>query len=197
MTTTTTKQLASLQDNSTAALVWTVGLLLLVAAAGASGIMALKGLGVLGQSLPGCGPESACDAITRGPFGSIPGIGWPVSFLGFAYFCGLIIAWSGCLGGVSSPLRWLIRLGVVASLMFIVVMIVDGALCPYCLTTHLCNIAFWGLVEFSPGRRDDVRLPALVAWLATFAIVSLGLGLGDAHRTSILEPMHAEIQSAK
>ena len=194
MTTTTSDHPASLQDHSTAALVWTVGLLLLIGAAAASGIMALKGLGVLGQSLPGCGPESACDAITRGPFGSIPGIGWPVSFVGFGYFCGLIIAWSGCLGGVSSPLRWLVRLGAVASLMFIIVMIVEGALCPYCLTTHLCNIAFWGLVEFSPSRRDDVQLPALVAWLATFAIVSLGLGLGDAHRTSILEPMHAEIR---
>jgi protein-disulfide isomerase/uncharacterized membrane protein len=184
----------TLQDNTTASLVWCVGLLLLVAAAAASGIMALKGLGVLGDSLPGCGPESACDAITRGPFGSIPGIGWPVSFLGFAYFCGLIIAWSGCLGGVSIQMRWLIRLGVLASLMFIGVMIVDGALCPYCLTTHLCNIAFWGLVEFSPGRRCNVQLPSIVAWFATFSIVSLALGFGDAHRTSILEPMHAELR---
>lgn len=190
MTTTTTEHPASLQDNSTAALVWTVGLLLLIAAAAASGIMALKGLGVLGQSLPGCGPGSACDKITEGAFGSV--FSWPVSFLGFAYFCGLIIAWSGCLGGVPMPLRWLIRLGVLASLMFIGVMIVDGALCPYCLTTHLCNIAFWGLVEFSPGKRDDIHLPALVAWLATFAFVSLGLGLGDMHRESIFAAMHTE-----
>ncbi|MCH2135392.1 MAG: thioredoxin domain-containing protein [Phycisphaerales bacterium] len=182
----------SLDNYSIGSALWAVALLLLVGAAAAAGVMTLKGMGVLGESLPGCGPQSACDAITNGPFGSIPGLNWPVSFLGFAWFTGLIVAWSACLGGVPQGLKWLVRIGVVFSLMFLVVMVVEGALCPYCLTTHLCNIAFWGLVELSPNKEDQPTSPALVVWLASFAVVSLFLGLGDAHRISIQAEVHQE-----
>ena len=185
-------------------MLWVVGLLLLVAAAAASGVMALKGMGVLGDSLPGCGPASACDAITRGPFGSIPGLDWPVSYVGFAYFCGMLVAWTTCLIQVPLALRWLVRLSVLLSGMFLVVMAVEGALCPYCLTTHLCNIAFWGILEClaarsaacgesSCCRRSCCR--AMVAWGIPFVLVNLLLGLGDAHRNSIMEPVYAEQRS--
>jgi protein-disulfide isomerase/uncharacterized membrane protein len=182
-------------------MLWVVGLLLLVVAAAASGVMALKGMGVLGESLPGCGPASACDAITRGPFGSIPGLGWPVSFVGLAYFCGMLVAWTTCLTTVPLALRWLVRLSVLLSGMFLVVMAIEGAMCPYCLTTHLSNIAFWGILEGLAVRSvagtsatccksDCCRV--MVAWAVTFALVNVLLGLGDAHHASIMEPVHAE-----
>ena len=79
---------------------WSVGFILLAVAAFASGIMSLKSMGVLGMNLPGCGAESACDAVSNGPFGSIPGLDWPVSYFGFAWFAGMLMAWTWCEQGV-------------------------------------------------------------------------------------------------
>jgi len=177
--------------------IWTLGLLLLIGAAAASGIMSLKSMGVLGDNLPGCGAQSACDAVTNGPFGTIPGLGWPVSFVGFAYFCGMLFAWTYCTCAVPSKLRTLVRLSVLASFMFLVIMVIEGSLCPYCLTTHLCNIAFWGIIECLPSRREQRNfVPGVVAWLCMFALVTVALGMGQSHRDAIMAPVHEAARQA-
>ncbi len=69
-----------------------MGSICLVIAIAFSGILAFKQLGLIGDNLPGCGPQSACGQVTSGPFGRIPGLDWPVSFLGLAWFLGLFAA---------------------------------------------------------------------------------------------------------
>ncbi|MBK8267021.1 MAG: thioredoxin domain-containing protein [Planctomycetes bacterium] len=100
------------------------------------------------MALPGCGQGGGCAEVTKGYWGKVPGTSFPVSFVGFAYFSGLLIAWGLSRGGVSAMLKNLVRAGVLFSLGFLVIMVVGGHLCWYCLITHVANIAFWSLVEF-------------------------------------------------
>ncbi len=172
---------------------WLLGVLLLVGAAAAAGVMSLKSMGVLGESLPGCGAESACDAVTNSVFGSIPGLGWPVAFVGLAFFCGLLMAWTSCHDGVSTAIRAVVRVGALGSFAFIVIMIMKGAMCPYCITTHVCNLAFWGLVETMPTRTSST---ALVQWCVTAVLATVVIGVGDAHRVSIHAPVHKAARQA-
>ena len=72
---------------------WILGLVFLIVAAVASGLLMMKEMGVMGVVLPGCGEQSACGDLSRGFFGSVPGIGWPTSYMGFTYFIAMIAAW--------------------------------------------------------------------------------------------------------
>ena len=108
-----------------------VGILGLLTAVIGSLVLVLVALGFIEQ-LPGCGPNSGCDKVTSGVWGRIPLIEWPVSFVGFAYFSGLLVAW--VLDAPGRGLRNLMRLGMLASIMFVVVMITEGAFCRWCAT---------------------------------------------------------------
>jgi len=151
------------------------GAIFLALAAGAALMLVIEH--VSGLSIPGCGPGSPCQRATESFWGRVPIIGWPNSHLGLAYFLGLLVAWFTWRRGVPSAARWTIRLGVLLSLGFTAVMILGEYMCPYCLATHLGNIAFWLLTEFATRRgRGTVRnlafLPVMFI-VATLALVGV------------------------
>lgn len=129
--------------------------------------MALAGIGVAivasavlvwkhftGTHLPGCGPQSGCAALEGSVFGKIPGIDWPVSFVGLAWFVGLALALWRSAGGPSPALKNAARLSAVGSIFFLVVILVLRKLCPYCLAAHAGNLLFAVAVErMRPGAR--------------------------------------------
>ena len=156
---------------------WVIGLVCIAVAIFFSGLLALKQLGVVGDSLPGCGPASACGALTSGPFGRIPGLEWPVSFVGLAWFIALAATWSMSRAGVSSTLRWLVRVGALASVGFILIMVDQGTICPYCLLAHLGNLGFWWVIErlgfrpWSSTRPGGTTCP----WSLWWAMMPVGI----------------------
>ena len=85
------------------------GQILLAVCLAAAGMLAAEHLS--GLRLPGCGPSSGCAQLAAGRWGSIHG--WPVSFLGAAWFAALaaFFAWTGRW----EPLPWLLRFGVRAA----------------------------------------------------------------------------------
>lgn len=155
------------------------GTLALLVAAGASGVLAATKLGYI-PSLPGCGAGSSCDAVTNGPWGTIPVVGWPVSFLGFAWFAGLLFGWITSAGN-SRGLLWLIRLGVIASVGFVVLMGGLGSFCKWCLLTHACNIVFWVISELvsreGVDRANSVPITKPFAGAFSFTTVVLAIAL--------------------
>ncbi len=149
-------------------------------------MLALDHLGVL--SPPGCGDGSPCRAATSSRWGSVPGVKWPVSFLGFAYYLAALFAWIRARGAWSSALQWLARAGALGSLFFIGVMLVEKLPCKYCLASHIANLLFLGISEFS-ARRAAPR-PAtrgLAAMAGIFAVASVGLGFAEAQVQKDLE----------
>ena len=161
---------------------WFLGLLFLIIAAVASGLLMMKEMGVMGVVLPGCGEQSACGDLSRGFFGSVPGLGWPSSYLGFTYFIAMIAAWSACWPGVPMLMLWIGRLGMLFSLMFIIVILVQWKLCPYCIIAHVANLAFWITLECSKRanlneKTEGSSMPAFITFLFSWIIVT-GLLVG-------------------
>lgn len=163
-----------------------IGLLLLLAAVIASGWLSLDHMGIF--SMPGCGPDSGCARAAQSPFASV--LGWPVAFAGFAFFCALLVGWWLSAKGISPAFKWLTRLGVVASVFYVGVMIVGGYLCPWCLSAHIANILFLIVVETAVTSRSvpNGRLAAVGG--VTFAVASLGVGV-----TSYLVAEQAEAEA--
>ncbi len=171
-----------------AAVFW-AGLLLLAIAVVLSAFLLSKHFG---GALPGCGPKSGCEALESSPWGAVPGIHWPVSFLGFAYFLALLAGLLVSGRVVPTRIRWLLRLGAVASLIFVGVMIAYRKLCPYCVGAHAANLTLVILMEWAlrlPGARP-AGAGASIPWarvqriagagVAVFVAASLVLGLSDA-----------------
>ena len=146
------------------------GVALLLVAAGASTMMALRQVGL--ATLPGCGPRSACAEAAGSTWATIPFTSWPTAFFGGAYFLALLLLWFGSRRGLPARLLPVIRLGGFASLGLLLALIAEGHFCVYCLVTHTANLAFWGIAEAS---RRDVRLsPRLIVAAATaFLAVSV------------------------
>lgn len=119
---------------------WATGVVLLAFCVAASGMLTLHHFGAL--SLPGCGMGSPCDSAAKSAFGSIPGLGWPVSFVGFAYFAGLFAAWLSGRGKWSNGLRVVVYLGALASVAYTIIAFSLRVPCSYCLVIHACNLAF-------------------------------------------------------
>jgi protein-disulfide isomerase/uncharacterized membrane protein len=152
------------------------GILLLALSTFGSLMLALEHLG--GLSLPGCGPGSGCAEAAASVWAQIPYLNWPVSFLGAAYFLGLLGVWLTSRRGVPGGVRYLVRLGVLISLGFVAVMIVEGHLCQYCVMAHVGNIAFWIVAEGATRvRAGSVRGLATVA--AIFVVCSGALGVAE------------------
>ena len=162
---------------------WAVGIVALLISIIFSGLLTLKQLGLIGDSLPGCGPESACAAVTNGPWGRIPWIQWPVSYLGLAWFIGLAIGWLLSKGVINNTFRWLARLGAAASVVFLLVMIAGGAICPYCLFAHVGSLIFWIVVETNSIRSHSSK--SVVVGMTTFLIATLLLAGTQIIRTDI------------
>jgi protein-disulfide isomerase/uncharacterized membrane protein len=150
-----------------------VGILGLLAAVTGSLVLVLVALGFIEQ-LPGCGPNSGCDKVTAGAWGRIPLIEWPVSFVGFAYFSGLLVAW--ILAAPGWGIRTLMRLGMLASIMFVVVMITEGAFCRWCATAHAGNLIAWICCELIV-RRQPANGPRGLTKRVYYGSASVFMGL--------------------
>lgn len=154
------------------------GALLLAGAAVSAGVLALQR--VAGISLPGCGGGSACDQAAKSAWGSVPGLLWPVSYVGTAFFLGMLVSWIAVRGRPTPALMWLARFGLLASLMYIGVMFSKSMVCQYCLIAHVCNIGFWIVLELA-GRRASAGAPtrAIPAFALAFFVASAVLGMAE------------------
>jgi protein-disulfide isomerase/uncharacterized membrane protein len=152
-----------------------VGGIALVCALLASAVLSIGALG-LTDSIPGCGTRSACGELAAGPWGRIPFLDIPVSFVGFAYFIAMLVYW---FRENSTPLmRLVMRCAAAYSLFAIGLMIVLGSLCPWCLVAQVGNLVYWtctgvrsrGSVKPRRGRVVGVAL-VVVLVLGTLMIV--------------------------
>ena len=136
---------------------------------------------VAGLSLPGCGPGSACQQLAQSAWGKIA-IGsfqWPVSFAGFAYFLAALTGWIAARGALPTVLRYVARLGALASLLFCIVIVKKWMFCPYCLAAHAGNFAFWITMEATRARTRRTAWPLGLAALV-FVVASVVMGAVDA-----------------
>lgn len=143
-----------------------VGAVLLLTAIASSAMLVLQHLG--GLSLPGCGPGSACAQAAGSVWGKVPGIGWPTSHVGLAWFTALLAAWIAARGRLTALIRGVVFAGAAGSLLLTAVMIAGGYLCQYCLVVHAANLLFAGLLLGVSGRAAAVparglRSPAAIA----------------------------------
>ena len=178
------KDMIQEETNKGCGLRWFLGLVFLIVAAGASGLLLMKEMGVIGVSLPGCGEQSACGDLSRGFFGSVPGIGWPTSYVGFTFFIAMMVSWPASWPRVPSVMVLITRLGVLMSVLFLIVILVEWKLCPYCITAHLANIAFWITVEYSKGSSKSATMEgssmiATTTFICSFVLATGGLYAGQ------------------
>lgn len=136
-----------------------------------------------GGGLPGCGPRSACDELAATPWGRVPGLGWPIAFVGAAWFAALFAQWITVRGPVPGAVRGLAVLGGIVSLVYLVVMFSMRKICPYCLVAHLANLGFAALLLSRSRRAGRVRAASSARWFGTggavFAVVLVALMLGS------------------
>lgn len=151
-----------------------VSLMCLLVATAASFMLVLEHL--VGLKLPGCGEDSPCAQTVASAWGTVPVINWPTSFLGFAFFFGALLAWISSRDAIGGIFRLFVRLGALASVLFLLVIVIEGHFCQYCLVSHAGNLAFWILIERSPrGLFDQRRRPAVL--IVSFLAVSAVLGI--------------------
>lgn len=147
-----------------------------------------------GLTMRGCGPGSGCASLTAGPWGSL--FGWPVSYLGLAYFLGLLAAWQLSDNGIGPVLRWLVRLGAIASVGFLIAMFSESHFCPYCLAVHLGNFAFLAVMETSAQAARPHMRP-LAGLVGLFVLASLGLGIARSEvQATVAEQAQQETSAA-
>jgi len=137
-------------------------------------------------SLQGCGPGSPCAAAAASWWGKVPGTAWPISFVGLAYFAGLLVAWLASRRGMATALRYLVRLGVALSVMYVVVMVVQGHVCGYCLMLHLANLGIWLCSERCRRKTGGTLLPIFIGG-GVFLMVSAGLYAAESHKRQLVE----------
>ncbi len=114
---------------------------------------------------PGCGTGGGWEQAVASVWAKIPLIGWPVSFLGLAYFVALTWAWTSArrAGGLPKRTKFLVRLGAVLSVMFAAAMIGGGYLCWSCLAVHFGNLGFLVTMELAPVGAASTRRS--LAWV--------------------------------
>ncbi|MBD3237645.1 MAG: hypothetical protein GF330_13145, partial [Candidatus Eisenbacteria bacterium] len=122
--------------------VFWIGTLCLLVSAMASGLLVLEHLDQL--RLPGCGEGGDCEKAAASRWGSLPlgPISWPTSHLGFAYFAAALLAWWAARGALPRLGRWVARGAVLASLGFLLIILLEGTYCLYCIVAHVGNLAF-------------------------------------------------------
>lgn len=155
-----------------------VGVLALVVAVAACAFMVLHHFGAM--QMPGCGVGSPCDAAAKSVWGKVPGIGLPTSFVGFAYFFAMLVAWPMTRGRTSPGMRAFILLGALASVGFVGVAIAEKLPCVYCFVTHAANLVFVVVAELSRRGRDPIKGWQPLLALAVFMISSGTLAAANA-----------------
>jgi protein-disulfide isomerase len=176
-----------------ARLFW-IGLACLLLAVASSLVLAGKHLQVL--EAPGCGDGSPCDQAAASVWGSVPLVGWPTSFAGLAWFTALVPAWIALRRRAAVPraLRNLVRLGAAASAGFMVVMVVGGYICPYCIAVHVGNFGFLAVLEATPAATAGT--PRALGWAAAafVAVTAVELGLQAAVTEEIEQQLSESTQ---
>lgn len=124
---------------------------------------------------PGCGAGGGCDEAARSPFGSVPGMGWPVSFLGFSFYLAMLVALIATKGVVSGAMKHMARLGALVSAfyLFIIVLHSKQYLCAYCITSHVANFGFLATVELARSGAASSTMAAVLS-LRTFVAATIG-----------------------
>ena len=167
---------AAIAAAQTPAMRLVLGAVFLLVAAGMSATLVVEH--ITGLAVPGCGEGGPCEEAANSVWGRVPGIDWPVSFLGLAYFLAALIGWLVARGALPLLLRWIVRLGAAGSAFYCVIIVVENTYCPYCIGSHLGNFAFWIVVELTRGRARRLR-PALGGAVLAFAAVSVATGVWD------------------
>lgn len=124
--------------------------------------------------VPGCGVDSGCGQAADSVFGKLPVIGWPVSYLGFAYFAAMAAAWLVHTRGVNIGVKAMAALGGLASLFYGVVIIanLDQYFCPWCATAHVANLVFVGALLARSKAAAPTPLFSVVLAGAVFLITT-------------------------
>lgn len=167
-------------------------------------------------------PKSACGSLEAHPLGSLGGVKawveatmsgqklervsprqafWPVSFIGATYFAAALAAWLviGARGRrIGRVVRWVIRLGALASVGYLVVIVVSSKFCQYCIASHAGNLLLLASVEIGvrksrsgsvSKKMNDRGWTAAAVGAAVFLMVSGALGVLESNR---LEAVQAE-----
>jgi predicted DsbA family dithiol-disulfide isomerase/uncharacterized membrane protein len=152
---------------------WWMVLLLLGMALVSASVLALQQLGRI--KAPGCGEGGGCAQLTGSRWGKV--FGWPVSFLGAAWFPALVAFHVASPPPTPGLLLAAVSAGAVGSLLFLGIIVVYRYFCPYCLMVHSANLTAWLLVVSGPwggiGRAsvvDSVLAAAIFA--ATTAVLA-------------------------
>lgn len=153
---------------------WLIGLCGLLVAFGATGVLVLSALG-LSETLPGCGPDSGCAQLTSSVWSALPLINWPVSFIGFAYFSGLIVAWIW--SRPSPSLLWLMRCGIIISVGFVIVMAMEQAICRWCLAAHIGNLIAWVAAEMCARSSLPQKPKSIIPGVVGFVVITITLAV--------------------
>ncbi len=168
-----------------------LGTVLLSGCLGVSFLLVLERFDRL--ELLGCGQQSDCAEAASSAWAAVPGADWPLSFVGFAYFQALTVAFIYTGGLLPRALRWIVGLGAAISALLTVVMFAQGYVCLYCLTIHGLNLSFATGTELlhrlSGGQQQVARhsWPALVTFAASCAFVTLVLVYYERHSTESAE----------
>ena len=166
------------------------GMVMLLVALAATATLVLAHM--MNLDAPGCGPGSGCEAAANSVWGKIPGVDYPVSALGLAYFIAAFIGWIVSRSGVTLGFRMLVRVGVLGSLFYLGVMLLGKFNCKYCLAAHLANVAFWLIVENTRKAQDNRSLASLAAACAAFALGTIALFGADRWQKSQVEASKAQ-----
>jgi len=148
------------------------GSLALLAGLGASLMLAARHLG---RSLVGCALDSPCERALSSAWAHVPVLGWPVAFVGLAYFAALLVAWGTGGGPWPRALAWLTRVGALLSCVFLVAAFGLEAPCPYCLTAQFANLAF---LVASERRRSAEPAPRVLVRAAVAGALVLAAAVG-------------------
>jgi protein-disulfide isomerase/uncharacterized membrane protein len=134
---------------------WVLGLVFIAGAIVAVGALVLKHF--TNVELPGCHAGSACDGLENHMLGRIllpPGVAtavkfgkWPVSFLGLSYYVAVGCAWVVAWRRIAPGLRWMIRLGALVSVVYMIVIVIAEKYCKYCMASHALNFALLATME--------------------------------------------------
>lgn len=157
---------------------WPIGLAGLILSAAALLILVIAHFKAM--DIPGCGLGGGCEEAAASAWGAVPVVGWPVSFLGLAYFSAAGAAWAVSRGRLADWAIWVIRAGAVVSILYVAVMIAGGYFCLYCALAHVGNFVFLMAAEIARRGSEPLRaLSIQAAGGVVFIAASVVLGLID------------------
>ncbi len=188
--------------------VWSAGLALLLIAASAALMLSIREVAA-NFNLPGCGPQSGCADIKNAEvfgvkIGMVPVIDWPVSYVGFAFFVAMGLAWMlSWRSGPSRVVTGMTFVGGLVSVLFLAAMAIAQKFCVYCFAAHVANLLFvalvaaWMFTAARPsGKGDRPRAAAgrapVVAGLAAFVLSAAAFGVAHETAAGKAEADHAE-----